>query len=85
MNFNISDRAKRQIKKLPPTIRKKIFKSFSLLQTNYRHPSLRSKKMSGFSYFEARIDYQYRFIFEVIEETINIVAVGPHDTGLGKK
>lgn len=85
MNIDISDRAKRQIKKLPPTIRKKTLKSFSLLQTDYRHPSLRSRKMSGSLYFEARIDYQYRFIFEVIEETITIVAVGPHDVGLGKR
>ena len=37
MSIDIADKAKQQIKKLPPTIRKKTFKSFSLLQTDYRH------------------------------------------------
>ena len=41
--------------------------------------------MAGFPYFEARIDYHYRLIYQVVEDTIYVVAVGMHDTGLGKK
>lgn len=85
MNLNISDRASEQLAKLPVSIRKKANKNFNLLINNYRHPSLRSRKMAGTPYYEARVDIHYRFIFEIENEMINIIAVGPHDEGLGKK
>jgi len=85
VNIDISDRAKKQLKRLPAAIKKKTYKSFSLLASNYRHPSLRSRKMAGQPHYEARIDYHYRFIFAVQEDIIKILVVGPHDEGLGKK
>ena len=85
MNLEISDNAKKQLKRLPKNIQQKTHKSFSLLLEDYRHPSLRSKKMSGTTYFEARIDYHYRFTFSIENETINILHLGSHDEGLGKK
>ena len=85
MNLNFSQRALQSYKRLPLTIQKKADKQFNLLLTNYRHPSLRTSKMSGVGYFEARIDIHYRFTFLVEGDEIYIMTVGPHDKGLGKK
>lgn len=85
MKLEITDNARRQLKRLPGSQREKARKAFYLLLENYRHPSLHSRKMSGKAVFEARIDYQYRFMFMPKDDVIYILAVGPHDTGLGKK
>ena len=74
-----------QNKKLHVNIQNKFTKQLKLLVENYRHPSLRTKKMGGTDLFEARLDLQYRFRFEVTEDSIILVTIGPHDTGLGKK
>lgn len=85
MNIEISDTARKQIKKLPQNIRKKFQKQILVLKANPGHPSLKTKKKSGSVYFEARIDYHYRFTFDWEKESAKIITVGPHDTGLGKK
>lgn len=85
MRINLSNRAKDSYQKLPMEIQKKADKQFILLATNPRYPSLRTKKMSGLTRFEARIDRSYRLTFTMSGEEINILSVGPHDTGLGKK
>jgi len=85
MTIRFSNKARRAYKALPASLQKKADKQFLHLRNNYRHPSLKSRKMSGLPYYEARIDYHYRFIFSIEEEMIHIVALGPHDTGLGKK
>ena len=41
--------------------------------------------MQGEDIFEARIEYHYRFIFKIEDGEINILTVGMHDAGLGKK
>lgn len=41
--------------------------------------------MKGSSFYEARVDYHYRFRFVIQAEEIVIVTVGMHDEGLGKK
>jgi len=41
--------------------------------------------MGGSDVFEARIDIHYRFTFQVMEDQIFILTIGPHDKGLGKK
>lgn len=41
--------------------------------------------MIGTYPFEARIDYHYRFTYEVSADTICVRALGQHDDGLGKK
>lgn len=76
---------RKQYKKLAPSIRKKFVKQLSFIVQNRKHPSLRSKKMQGNELFEARLDYHNRFIYKVVEKQIWFYAIGPHDTGLGKK
>lgn len=76
---------KKNYKKLPLQIQRKFTKQLQLLVENYRHPSLRSKKMEGINRFEARIDIHYRFTFEIKMGEILLRTIGPHDKGLGKK
>ena len=56
-----------------------------LLLQNYKHPSLKLRKMSGMEAFEARLDYHYRFVYMIVKEDIWFISIGPHDEGLGKK
>ncbi len=84
MNIVVSPKAEKQLSKLPQRIQKKTHRQFSFLISDYRHPSLFSRKMSQ-NIFEARIDIHYRFTFQIEEETIYILTVGSHDEGLGKK
>jgi mRNA interferase RelE/StbE len=85
MNLIFSTKADKSYQKLPSKIQKKTDKQFLYLLNNYRHPSLRTKKMNATNHFEARIDYHYRITFYVEEDTIFILSVGMHDEGLGRK
>ncbi len=85
MIITFSKKAEKGYKKLPAQIQKKADKQFNYLLEDYRHPSLRTSKMESANVFEARIDLHYRFSFQVEEENIYILIVGPHDVGLGKK
>lgn len=84
MRLNISPRARKQLSKLPKNIQKKTKRQLEFLLTNYRHPSLRTRKMGGSSNFEARIDIHYRLAFRIQGDIIYILVIGPHDEGLGK-
>ncbi len=53
--------------------------------SNFHHPSLKTRKMSGLEKYEARIDYHNRFTYTIENEFIVIQSIGPHDEGLGKK
>ena len=76
----------KRYKKLPLNIQKKTDKQILLLSQNLRHPSLRSKKLEGFSdVWEGRVDRHYRFVFIIESDTIILLRVGVHDEGLGKK
>ncbi len=85
MKITISPKAEKQLSKLPQHIQKKTHRQFTFLLTDYRHPSLWSRKMGGYNVFEARIDIHYRFTFQVEEDNISVLTIGPHDEGLGKK
>lgn len=85
MNLIIIPQARKALSRLPKTIQRKTKRQFSFLLSNYRHPSLRAKKMQGSNTFEARIDIHYRFTFQVEQETVYILTIGSHDEGLGKK
>ncbi len=85
MKILVSKRAEKSLKTLPLSIRKKTQKQFSILLTNYRHPSLRTRKMGSIDRYEARIDIHYRFTYSLQKDSILILSIGPHDEGLGKK
>lgn len=86
MTFAFSQKAEKDYKKLPFKLQVKADRRFAYLLTNYRHPSLRTRKMLGTrDIFEGRIDYRYRFTFMVEDQKVLLLSIGPHDTGLGKK
>lgn len=84
MSIIISPKAEKQLSKLPKHIQKKTHCQFLFLISDYRHPSLFSRKMSGKNIFEARIDIHYRFTFQIEEKNIDVLTIGSHDEGLGK-
>ncbi len=84
MKIVFSKNAEKSYGNLSFNIQKKADKQFMLLLSNYRHPSLRARKMGGET-FEARIDRHYRFTFEITQDSITLRTIGPHDVGLGKK
>ena len=85
MRIALTDKAAKQYKKLPQHIQEKARKAFANLLQNPHYPSLNTKKMQDVERFEARIDYHYRFTYEVETEQITIRTIGQHDEGLGKK
>ena len=85
MKIVFSKNAEKSYGRLPPNIQKKADKQFALLLSNYRHPSLRTRKMGVTNRFEARIDLHYRFTFELDSELVTLRTIGMHDVGLGKK
>lgn len=84
ITIRFGSKAEKQLRKLPSVIIKKLEKQLDFLAQDINYPSLHVKKMQGSKYFEARIDYHYRFIFSIKENEIVIIALGPHDEGLGK-
>ena len=77
---------KRNYKKLPASLRKQAEKQLGLLITDFRHPSLRSRKMVGYKdVFEARVSRGYRMRYVIVGEKTIMLTIGPHDVGLGKK
>jgi hypothetical protein len=69
--------------KLPPSIRAKIDRAIRLLDENWRHPSLRAKRLSGHQdIFYARIDRNHRMTYERHGDELLLRNVGPHDETL---
>lgn len=84
MKVHFSKQADDSYRKLPLKIKKKVDKQLSFLVSNYRHPSLRTRKMGGEDHFEGRVDKKHRFTFVVEKDGIYILTIGSHDEGLGK-
>ena len=78
--FHHSRQFKKQYQKLPEKQKKKLNKQLTLLATYFQHPSLNAKKMSGKDdVWEARVDYHYRFTFEIENDIVKLRSVGTHD------
>lgn len=83
--IKFTDHAKKQLKKLPKNIKKKLQKQLHLLKDNIKHPSLHLRKKANSDQYEGRIDIHYRFTGQFIDENFYITSIGMHDVGLGKK
>jgi len=65
MPIKFTERFVKQYERLPENIQKKVDKALRLLDTNFRHPGLRSHPMEGAGdIFEAYVDAKYRLTFE---------------------
>jgi mRNA interferase RelE/StbE len=66
-------------RKLPSEIRDRVDKQLYLLFENFRHPSLRLKKLGGTDKFEIRISKGYRLTLRLEKDVIELRRVGTHD------
>ena len=79
MNYLISTVAAEQYAALSPSLKAKFEKQLGFLLSNLRHPSLKAKKYDERkSVWQARVDRNYRFYFEVHGDTYHILMIIPH-------
>lgn len=76
MRIRFSESFGRSFKKLPPDIRKKFEKQSLFLLRDMMHPSLRCKKREELGdVWQARVDDNYRFFFQVVGDTYFIINI----------
>ncbi|MDY7078070.1 MAG: hypothetical protein SXV54_14230 [Chloroflexota bacterium] len=69
--------------KLPAHIRKKVKRTLALLDQDFRHPSLRARRLSGYrDIFYARVDRDHRITYERREDLLILRNVGRRDETL---
>lgn len=69
----------RDYRTLPVAIRERVDKQLRLLFENFRHPSLRLKKLKGTDRFEIRISQGYRLTLRLDQGVMELRRVGTHD------
>ncbi len=69
----------RDYRTLPVAIRERVDKQLHLLFENFRHPSLRLKKLKGTDRFEIRISKGYRLTLRLDQGVMELRRVGAHD------
>ena len=68
---------------LLPSIRAKVDRAILLLDENWRHPSLRARRLSGHQgIFYARVDRNHRLTYERRGDVLILRNVGRHDETL---
>jgi mRNA-degrading endonuclease RelE of RelBE toxin-antitoxin system len=78
-DFAYTEQFEKQAQKLPINLKQKLKRQLNHLEQNIRHPSLKAKKMVGKAgIWEARVDFHYRFTFQVEGATIILRSVGTH-------
>lgn len=79
MRIRRTDRFKKDYQKLPPEIQQRVDQKLRLLVQDFRHPSLRVHKLRGVEgLWEFSVTMNYRVIFEIEEDCLILLAVGPH-------
>jgi mRNA-degrading endonuclease RelE of RelBE toxin-antitoxin system len=69
----------RDYRALPIEIRERVEKQLRLLLEDFRHPSLRLKKLKGTDKFEIRISKGYRLTLRFDKEYMELRRIGTHD------
>jgi mRNA-degrading endonuclease RelE of RelBE toxin-antitoxin system len=80
MPIRRSRRFNKAFLKLPPHVQDKVLKALELLDADFRHPGLRTKRIKGSDdIFEARVDRHYRLTYERQGDVLILRNVGAHD------
>jgi mRNA-degrading endonuclease YafQ of YafQ-DinJ toxin-antitoxin module len=80
-----SKRFNRAFRKLPPHVQAKVLKALRLLDADFRHPSLRARRVQGTpDIYEARVDHKHRMTYQRRGDVLLMRNVGAHNDVLGK-
>ena len=80
MPIELTERFIKQYAQLPKVIQRKVDKALTLLNTDFRHPGLRSHPIeSAPGIIEAYVDRKYRMTFERRGDTLIMRNVDNHD------
>jgi mRNA interferase RelE/StbE len=85
MRFRPTEQFARDYERLPERLQHRADRALDFLVSNFRHPSLRAKKMEGQrdpegrDIWEARVSRGYRFTFAIEGDTYILYRIGPHD------
>lgn len=79
MNIRFSARARRDFADLPSDLKVRARKQLDLLSGNLRHPSIQAKKYDESNdVWQGRVNRDYRFYFQIVEEDYVILRIIPH-------
>jgi len=79
MKVDYLPRALKALEEVPAEVRRAFFKQVVFLEKDLRHPSLRSKKYDeSTDLWQARINRDWRFYFNIVGDTYIIRDVIPH-------
>ena len=79
MKTDFSRRAARDYKNLTPELQALVRKQLNLLRDNLRHPPLSAKKYGGTDdVWQGRVNRDYRFYFQIVDDTYRIISIIPH-------
>ncbi|HZR45466.1 MAG TPA: hypothetical protein VFA47_02085 [Candidatus Manganitrophaceae bacterium] len=78
-NVEFTQKAVDQYAALPPHLQAKFDKQLAYLLANLRHPSLKAKKYDETrDIWQARVDQNHRFYFQIRRDTYTILTIIPH-------
>ena len=81
MNIDYLPRAMQALKDAPADVRKAFFKQVAFLAGNLHHPSLHAKKYDeSRDRWQARVNKNWRFYFNIVGDTYIIRDIVPHPT-----
>ncbi|MBI3273617.1 MAG: type II toxin-antitoxin system RelE/ParE family toxin [Candidatus Colwellbacteria bacterium] len=79
MKIQFASQFERSYAKIPSSIKKAFDRKLVLLLKNIRHPSLRAKKYDEIGdIWQARVNRDYRFYFQIEDDTYKIISIIPH-------
>jgi mRNA-degrading endonuclease RelE of RelBE toxin-antitoxin system len=79
MTFRFTDKGLRDYNALSPVLQARVDKQLELLLENLRHPSLRAKKYDEKrDIWQGRVNQAYRFYFQILGDTYEILTIIPH-------
>jgi mRNA-degrading endonuclease RelE of RelBE toxin-antitoxin system len=79
MKIDYLPRALKALEDAPADVRKAFFKQVEFLAQDLRHPSLRAKKYDeAKDRWQARVNKDWRFYFNIVEDTYVIRDIIPH-------
>lgn len=79
MQYRLNRKAASDFESLPPVVQDRVKKQLDFLCQNLRHPSLQAKKYDeARDIWQARVDRNYRFYFQIHGDTYLILRIIPH-------